>query len=77
MAQCTIFRMTYREFIKILEAHGFAFDRQRSSHRIYKGVVDGRTRVVVVAGHRDNEEIKRGTLNSMIRQSGLPKRIFR
>lgn len=69
--------MTFGEFIKILEAHGFEFDRQRGSHRMYKGVVDGRKRVVVVAGHRDRDEIKRGTLNSMIRQSGLPKRVFR
>ncbi|MBK1668737.1 hypothetical protein CKO28_11925 [Rhodovibrio sodomensis] len=69
--------MTYREFIKILEAHGFAFDRQRGSHRVYKGVVDGRTRVVTVAGHKDKEEPKRNTLRSMIRQSGLPKRVFR
>jgi predicted RNA binding protein YcfA (HicA-like mRNA interferase family) len=46
--------MTFREFIKILEAHGFELDRQRGSHRVYKGVVEGRTRVVVVAGHRDS-----------------------
>ena len=69
--------MTFREFIKILESHGFELDRQRGSHRVYKGVVGGQTRVVVVAGHREGEEIKRGTLNSMIRQSGLPKRVFR
>ena len=68
--------MTFREFIKILEAHGFEFDHQKGSHRVYKGVVGGRTRVVVVAGHRDSEEIKRGTLGSMIRQSGLPKQVF-
>jgi predicted RNA binding protein YcfA (HicA-like mRNA interferase family) len=69
--------MTFREFINILEAHGFELDRQPGSHRVYKGVVVGRTRVVLVAGHQDGEEIKRGTLNSMIRQSGLPKRVFR
>jgi predicted RNA binding protein YcfA (HicA-like mRNA interferase family) len=68
--------MTFREFIKILEAHGFELDRQRGSHRVYKGVIDGQTRVVVVAGHRDSDEIKRGTLSSMIRQSGLSKQVF-
>ena len=38
---------------------------------------DQRTRLVVVACHSENDDIKRGTLASMIRQSGLPKRTFR
>lgn len=33
--------MTFRTFIKILEAHGFELDWQRGSHRVYKGVVEG------------------------------------
>ena len=69
--------MTFREFIKIIEAHGFELDRQRGSHRVFKGQVGGQTRVVVVAAHRESEEIKRGRLNSMIRQTGLPKTVFR
>lgn len=68
--------MTYSQFIRILERHGFTLDRRRGSHRIYKGVVEGRTRLVVVAGHRDRDEIKRGTLASMIRQSGLSRYHF-
>jgi predicted RNA binding protein YcfA (HicA-like mRNA interferase family) len=70
--------MKFRHFIRILESHGFALARQSgSSHRIYKGQVGGRTRLVVVACHSENDDIKPGTLSSMIRQSGLPTRTFR
>jgi predicted RNA binding protein YcfA (HicA-like mRNA interferase family) len=70
--------MKFREFIRILEAHGFVLDRQRgSSHRVYKGEVAGEIRLVVVAGHREGDDIKPGTLSSMIRQSGLSKTLFR
>ncbi len=72
-----VLRMTFREFIRILEANGFVLSRQRGSHRTYRGVVAGRTRVVTVAFHREADDIKKGTLNSMIRQSGLPKRMFK
>ena len=69
--------MKFRHFIRILESHGFALDRQSgTSHRVYKGQVDHRTRLVVVACHSENDDIKPGTLSSMIRQSGLPKRAF-
>ena len=33
--------MKFRDLIRILEAHGFVLDRQRGSHRTYKGVVAG------------------------------------
>jgi predicted RNA binding protein YcfA (HicA-like mRNA interferase family) len=69
--------MKFRDFIRILEAHGFALNRQRGSHRTYEGLVDGRVQVVVVACHRESDDIKPGTLSSMIRNSGLPKRLFR
>jgi predicted RNA binding protein YcfA (HicA-like mRNA interferase family) len=69
--------MKFRDLIRILEAHGFVLDRQRGSHRTYKGLVAGKMRVVTVACHRESDEVKRGTLSSMMRQSGLPKRLFR
>jgi predicted RNA binding protein YcfA (HicA-like mRNA interferase family) len=68
--------MKFRDFIRILVRHGFELERQRGSHRVYKGRIGGRTRLVVVAWHRENDDIKPGTLSSMIRQSGLPKRTF-
>ena len=69
--------MKFRDFIRILVRHGFDLHRQRGSHRVYKGRIGGRTRVVIVACHSENDDIKPGTLSSMIRQSGLPKRTFR
>jgi predicted RNA binding protein YcfA (HicA-like mRNA interferase family) len=69
--------MNFRTFVQILHDHGFELDRQRGSHRVYKGVIDGQVRLVVVAGHRDSDDIKPGTLASMIRQSGLPRKLFR
>jgi len=69
--------MKFREFIRILESHGFVLERQRGSHRIFKGVVGGRTQIVTVAFHSENDDIKPGTLSSMIRQSGLGKAAFR
>ena len=69
--------MKFREFIRILEAHGFALHRQRGSHRTYKGEVAGELRLVVVACHRQTDDIKPGTFASMIRQSGLSKSLFR
>jgi predicted RNA binding protein YcfA (HicA-like mRNA interferase family) len=62
---------------RILEDHGFELARQRGSHRTYKGRVAGEVHVVVVACHSEGADIKPGTLSSMIRQSGLPKQLFR
>ncbi|MGQ0675965.1 MAG: type II toxin-antitoxin system HicA family toxin [Rhodospirillales bacterium] len=69
--------MKFRDFLRILAAHGFAQARQRGSHRIYQGMVGGKTRVVVIAYHSEGDDIAPGTLQSMIRQSGLDKRLFR
>jgi predicted RNA binding protein YcfA (HicA-like mRNA interferase family) len=67
----------YAEFIQIIEAHGFKIDRQNGSHRIYEGFVDGRRCAVTVAYHRVNDEILPKNFASMIRQSGLGKKLFR
>ena len=69
--------MKFRHFIRILHENGFEFVRQRGSHRIYRGVVGGQTREVVVPCSNEGDDIAPGTLSSMIRQSSLPKRIFR
>lgn len=69
---------TFERFIAILEAHGFALHRHEgTSHRQYRGIVSGQIRLVTVAAHRMADTIKPGTLASMIRQSGLPKALFR
>lgn len=69
--------MKFRDFIAIIERHGFVLDRQRGSHRTYKGHVGGKPRVVTVAAHGEGSDIRPGTLASMIRQSGLHKDEFR
>lgn len=67
----------FKEFIKMLEEHGFVLDRNTGNSRIYKATVGGATRLVSVHFHRGSDDIKPGTLNSMIRSSGLPKGLFR
>ena len=70
--------MTFAQFVTIIEAHGFAFHRQgKGSHAIYRGVVNGKVKLVTVAGHRASDAAKTGTLAAMIRQSGLSKKLFR
>lgn len=69
---------TFREFLAIIAAHGFVLHREGAgSHRRYRGIVGGVVRYVDIAAHNLNDEIKLGTLKSMIRQSGLPETLFR
>jgi predicted RNA binding protein YcfA (HicA-like mRNA interferase family) len=67
-------KCTFREFIEIIELHKFWLERQEGSHRQYKNAAGNR---VTVAVHDMGDEIKIKTLESMIRQSGLPKKLFR
>lgn len=69
--------ITFEFVLAILLEHGFELDRQKGSHRTYKGVVHGEVKIVVLAWHRGKDEIVPNTLASIIRQSGLPKRLFR
>ena len=71
-------KCTFRDFIQIILKQEFLLVRHDgTSHQVYRGVVDGKPHVVVVAAHRLNDEIKAGTLDAMIRQTGLPKTLFR
>ncbi|MBM3505610.1 MAG: addiction module toxin, HicA family [Alphaproteobacteria bacterium] len=69
--------MKFRDFLRILAEHGFELDRQKGSHRVYKGQVGGKLYSVVVAVTNEGDDIAAGTLSAMIRQSGLPRRTFR
>ena len=69
--------MKFREFIGILEAHGFELKRTVGSHRRYEGTVRGRIHLVTVAYHSPGDDIRPKTLASIIRQSGLPKQLFK
>ncbi len=72
-------KCTFREVIAIIEANGFEIvpARTSGSHRQYKRIVAGETRLVTVAYHSINDDVLPDTLSSIIRQSGLPKRLFR
>jgi predicted RNA binding protein YcfA (HicA-like mRNA interferase family) len=68
---------TFREFIEIITANGFVLHRHgATSHRRYRGVIDGEVRFVDVAFHSISDDVRPGTLNAMIRQSALPKSLF-
>ncbi len=70
--------MKFRDFLRVIEEHGFVLHRQGSgSHAIYRAVISGEVRLITVAAHRLSDEIKPGTLAAMIRQSGLTKSLFR
>ena len=65
-----------REVIAVLESNGFVLDRQKGSHRQFKDVVGERRLPVTVPG-KDSEEVPKGTLGSIRRQSGLSRAFFR
>ena len=70
--------LTFGQFLEILLSNGFELHRKgATSHRRYRGIVSGRVQMVDLAAHNMNDEIRPGTLQSMIRQSGLPKSAFR
>lgn len=68
--------MKVRDVIRILREHGFKLTRQRGSHRHFAGFYDQQRRLVTVPG-TDGEELPKGTLAAIRRQSGLPRRLFR
>lgn len=69
--------MKFRAFVRILEAHGFTLDRERGTHKQYKGKVGAVVRLVTVDYDQPGDDISKRNLSSMIRQSGLSKKVFR
>ena len=61
------------ELVKLLAAHGFEKIRQKGSHIVMQKKHNNTTKTVIIPDHK---EIKTGTLQSVIRQSGLEKDIF-
>jgi predicted RNA binding protein YcfA (HicA-like mRNA interferase family) len=60
--------MKVKEVIKMIEEEGWFMVRRKGSHRQYKHA--DRKGLVTIAGNL-NDEIAKGTLNSVLRQSGL------
>ena len=61
------------ELCRLLESQGFTNVRQRGSHVVMQKRAGNSTVTVPVPMHR---EIQIGTLQSIIRQSGLAKNLF-
>lgn len=61
------------EVCRILETHGFEEVRQRGSHVVMQKQTSEDTVTVPVPDHK---EIRRGTLMSIIRQSGVQRSEF-
>jgi len=63
-----------KDVCRILEKHGFSEIRRRGSHIAMQKKISGSTITVPVPDHK---ELRRGTLRSIIRQSGIPRSEFR
>ncbi|MCD6328352.1 type II toxin-antitoxin system HicA family toxin [bacterium] len=62
-----------KEVCQILTSHGFEKIRTRGSHVVMQKQIPGSTITVPVPDHN---EIRTGTLMSIIRQSGIPRAEF-
>lgn len=62
-----------REVCAILGRHGFQQVRRRGSHVVMQRATDEGTTTVPVPDH---DELRLGTLRSIIRQSGVPREEF-
>lgn len=60
--------MKVRAVIKMIEEDGWFLDRTKGSHRQYKHHF--KRGLVTISGNL-NDEVPKGTLNSIIKQSGL------
>jgi predicted RNA binding protein YcfA (HicA-like mRNA interferase family) len=60
--------MKVREIIKIIEQDGWFMVRIKGSHRQFKH--NSKNGVVTIAGHL-NDELAKGTRNSIFKQAGL------
>jgi len=66
-------RLSGRQVCSILERYGFRQVRQRGSHIVMQPVTEERTTTVPVPDH---DELRVGTLRSIIRQSEVPRSEF-
>jgi predicted RNA binding protein YcfA (HicA-like mRNA interferase family) len=62
-----------KQVVKVLRKHGFEVARQRGSHIVLRKKVSNGKRVAVVPAHK---ELRKGTLRSIAKQSGLSNKEF-
>jgi predicted RNA binding protein YcfA (HicA-like mRNA interferase family) len=60
-------QLSARDLIRLLQRHGFAFERQSGSHAVYQHH-DGRRTTVPIHGKRD---IGRGLVRRILKDAGL------
>lgn len=61
--------MKYGQIVKMIEKDGWYQVRQKGSHRAFKH--KDKKGIVTVAYHRISDEVPKGTLNSILKQSQL------
>jgi predicted RNA binding protein YcfA (HicA-like mRNA interferase family) len=66
-------RLSGKEVCSILSKNGFQMVRQRGSHILMQKILEGTTITIPVPSHK---ELRIGTLQSIIRQSGLSRSEF-
>lgn len=66
-------RVSGREVVKALQQPGYQVDRQRGSHIVLRQTAPPHRRIVVP----DHREVAKGTLRSIIRETGLTVAEFR
>lgn len=66
-------RLTYTQVVKVLLDNGFTMVSQKGSHQKWRNQETGKLTIVPCHG---NKQIPIGTLNSIIRATGLSKELF-
>lgn len=61
--------MKVKEIIKLIKKEGWIFQRQKGSHMVFNH--PNKIGIVVVPNHGMNEDVKKGTENSILKQAGL------
>lgn len=71
--------MKFSKVLKIIEQNGFALFRHgATNHRRYRRKDDnGEVFYVDMSPHKWSDDVPKGTLGSIIRTSGLSKKLFR
>ncbi len=63
-------QVKYRDVVKIIEADGWCYIRTQGSHMIYRHATKPGT-VTIPGGGKLNNDIRPGTLASVLKQAGL------
>lgn len=70
-----VFNWNYSEVVYFLKKHQFVYSHTRGSHEHYVGHYGGQPRIVQVPFH-GSKSFKPRTFKGMIRQSGIPQKIW-